>query len=159
MSATPGSSGGTRPARWPRSGSCGDHLQGKLDLPLEFAGERHLKNIDRPVRAYRVRLRLEGGRATSPPPRSRRRRWTWPAAAAALLALVLAAGAAWWLRPGKPADAGRPSIAVLPFDNYGGDEVTGRLADGITEGVITDLARFRDRGLRGQAGRRAPGRD
>ena len=37
-----------------------------------------------------------------------------------------------------------PSIAVLPFDNYGGDEATGRLADGLTEDVITDLARFRD---------------
>ena len=48
LSATPGSSSGTRPARWPRSGSCGDHLQGKLDLPLEFGGERHLKQ-HRPV--------------------------------------------------------------------------------------------------------------
>ena len=38
----------------------------------------------------------------------------------------------------------KPAIAVLPFDNYGGDEATGRLADGITEDIITDLARFRD---------------
>ena len=35
-------------------------------------------------------------------------------------------------------------MAVLPFDNLGGDEATGRLADGITEDIITDLARFRD---------------
>ena len=35
-------------------------------------------------------------------------------------------------------------IAVLPFDNLGGDEATGRLADGITEDIITDLARFRE---------------
>jgi TolB-like protein len=40
--------------------------------------------------------------------------------------------------------AGRPSIAVLPFDNLSGDEATGRLADGLTEDVITDLARYRD---------------
>ena len=33
---------------------------------------------------------------------------------------------------------------MLPFDNLGGDEATGRLADGITEDIITDLARFRD---------------
>ena len=33
---------------------------------------------------------------------------------------------------------------MLPFDNYGGDEATGRLADGLTEDVITDLAHFRD---------------
>ena len=31
---------------------------------------------------------------------------------------------------------------MLPFDNYGGDEATGRLADGLTEDIITDLARF-----------------
>ena len=33
---------------------------------------------------------------------------------------------------------------MLPFDNLGGDEATGRLADGITEDIITDLARYRD---------------
>jgi TolB-like protein/Tfp pilus assembly protein PilF len=33
---------------------------------------------------------------------------------------------------------------VLPFENLGGDEATGRLADGITEDIITDLARFHD---------------
>ena len=33
---------------------------------------------------------------------------------------------------------------MLPFNNFGGDEATGRLADGITEDIITDLARFRD---------------
>jgi TolB-like protein/Tfp pilus assembly protein PilF len=33
---------------------------------------------------------------------------------------------------------------VLPFDNLGGDEATGRLAEGITEDIITDLARFRE---------------
>ena len=33
---------------------------------------------------------------------------------------------------------------MLPFDNLGGDEATGRLADGITEDIITDLARFHD---------------
>ena len=47
--------------------------------------------------------------------------------------------------PGRPRPPARsPSIAVLPFDNLGGDEATGRLADGITEDIITDLARFRD---------------
>ena len=47
---------------------------------------------------------------------------------------------------GRPSRApkGKPAIAVLPFDNLGGDEATGRLADGITEDIITDLARFHD---------------
>ena len=46
--------------------------------------------------------------------------------------------------PADPALLHKPSIAVLPFDNLGRDEATGRLADGITEDIITDLARFPD---------------
>lgn len=38
----------------------------------------------------------------------------------------------------------RAGIAVLPFDNLSGDESTGRIADGLTEEVITDLSHFRD---------------
>jgi class 3 adenylate cyclase len=41
------------------SGTAYDHLQGKLDLPLEDAGDQQLKNIARPVRIWR--LRLDGG--------------------------------------------------------------------------------------------------
>ena len=66
-----------------------------------------------------------------------------PAAGAALAALGLIGGI-WYFWPVAPPPEGRPGIAVLPFDNFGGDEATGRLADGITEDIITDLARFRD---------------
>ena len=60
------------------------------------------------------------------------------------MALALVAGlGAWQFWPREPARQ-RPGIAVLPFTNLGGDEATGRLADGITEDTITDLARFRD---------------
>jgi TolB-like protein len=58
--------------------------------------------------------------------------------------LVTAVGTIWWLRPGEPPARARPGIAVLPFANLGGDEATGRLADGLTEDTITDLAHFRD---------------
>jgi TolB-like protein len=64
-------------------------------------------------------------------------------ALAALVVLVLAGGV-WHFWPGAPAPKGRPAIAVLPFDNFGGDEATERLADGVTEDIITDLARFHD---------------
>jgi TolB-like protein/class 3 adenylate cyclase/Tfp pilus assembly protein PilF len=121
------------------SGTACDHLQGKLGLPLDFAGEQQVKNISRPVRAYRVRLDGRGQ-----PWRLRLRPYLGKLrlAAAALIGLVLLAGGLWWARPVEPAKP-KPSIAVLPFDNLGGDETTGRLADGITEDVITDLARFR----------------
>ena len=38
------------------SGTAYDHLQGKLDCGLVPLGEQRLKNIERPVRAYRVEL-------------------------------------------------------------------------------------------------------
>lgn len=58
-------------------------------------------------------------------------------------AVLVLAAAAWWLMPASKPGI-KPSIAVLPFDNLGGDDVTGRLASGITEDIITDLARFRE---------------
>ena len=66
-------------------------------------------------------------------------------AAAAALVLILALGA-WYFQARHPATgiAGRPSLAVLPFANIAGDEATGRLADGLTEDIITDLSRYRN---------------
>ena len=119
------------------SGTAYDHLQGKIDLPIEFAGEQRVKNIERPIRTYRIR------RGAALPRmllfRSMTRRGL---AAAAAVLLLIAGGAGWWLWPATPAYASKPSIAVLPFGNLGGDEATTRLADGITEDIITDLARF-----------------
>jgi adenylate cyclase len=43
----------------------------------------------------------------------------------------------------SPRPAARPSIAVLPFENLGGDPGQDYLADGITEDIITELARLR----------------
>jgi TolB-like protein len=48
------------------------------------------------------------------------------------------------LQRGVPTDlTSRPSIAVLPFTNVSGDKEQEYLADGITEDIITALARFR----------------
>jgi class 3 adenylate cyclase len=38
------------------SGTAYDQLRGKLDLPLDFAGEQRVKNISQPVRTYSVRM-------------------------------------------------------------------------------------------------------
>ena len=44
----------------------------------------------------------------------------------------------------KPALASKPSIAVLPFTNLGGDPEQQYLSDGITEDIITELSRYRE---------------
>ena len=122
------------------SGTTYDHMKGKFDLPIDFTGEQQVKNISEPVRTYNVRMEgVKGGWSL----RTRQLRRFQPVAAAAVIVLALGGAAAWWLLPADPAIA-QASIAVLPFDNLGRDDATGRLADGITEDIITDLAQFRD---------------
>src|SRR3954452_5752745 len=98
------------------SGTAYDQLHGKLDLALDFAGEQRVKNIARPVRAYRVRL--DGVRRRRRPGARHLARY---AAVATILLLAAAAVVGWWLWPRTAAGTGRPSIAVLPVDNRGGD--------------------------------------
>ena len=119
------------------SGTAFDHLQGKLDWTLDFAGEQQVKNIRRPVRMYRLRL---GGKRPRWTLRNVMPRWGGTAAAIALFALLGGSGTWWFFH--STALGAKPSVAVLPFNNFGGDEATGRLADGVTEDIITDLAQF-----------------
>jgi TolB-like protein len=68
-------------------------------------------------------------------------------AALAVVLVAAAAGAAayhFWPRPAAVAETSKPSIAVLPFANLGGDAASGRLAEGLTDDIITDLTRYRD---------------
>ena len=120
-----------------------NQVRGKLDLALVPSGLHQVKNISEAVETFRVAL--DGVEPAAPRPtatRPRARRWLLPAAGA-LITLVLAAGA-WFFWPGSRHPRRSPRIAVLPFTNMGGDEPTGRLADGLTEDMITDLAHFRD---------------
>lgn len=43
-----------------------------------------------------------------------------------------------------PVTPRKPSVAVLPFDNMGGDSEQEYFADGVVEDIITALSRFRD---------------
>jgi adenylate cyclase len=92
-------------------------VRGKMSYAFDDLGERSLKNIDRPVRLYGVRL------AVSSPAGSAAR----PAETTTPLPLP-----------------DRPSIAVLPFTNISGDREQEYFADGVVEDIITALSR-RDR--------------
>src|SRR5216684_7329662 len=78
-----------------------------------------------------------------PPPTARQSKTR---AALALTLLILAAsGSAFWLvrAVSRPTNAASPlrSIAVLPLDNLSGDPSQEYFADGMTEQLITDLAK------------------
>jgi adenylate cyclase len=77
-------------------------------------GDQKLKNIARPVRAYRVALK----EARAEPP-----------------AASTAATAAF-------ATPDRPSIAVLPFQNMSGDAEQDHFCDGLVEDIITTLSKL-----------------
>lgn len=119
------------------SGKVAKEVEKKLAFGFEPMGEQKVKNIAEPVQAFRVILE---GQARRRPARSSFPRWVWAAVVVSVLIVALV-GLVWRYWPTATV-VGKPSVAVLPFDNYGGDEATGRLADGLTEDLITDLARF-----------------
>ena len=129
------------------SGTAYDQLQGKLGLPLEFVGEQHVKNISRPVRAYRVRF--DGVRQNRQSRIGRSGKWAVPCGHRA--SVRRSSDMAWPVEQGRgTASASRvalalpdkPSIAVLPFDNLSSDPEQVYFADGMTEDLITDLSKL-----------------
>ncbi len=122
------------------SGTAYDQLQGKLGLPLDFTGEQQVKNIRRPVRTYVVRLDGSGPGWRHAFPRHLKR--ARPAIAAGLIAIILAGGAWWYTQ--RIALPSKPSIAVVPFEDVGGDASSDRLAHGIATDIATDFSRLRD---------------
>jgi TolB-like protein/class 3 adenylate cyclase len=128
-----------------------DQVRDKVALAFEDRGEQQVKNIARPVRAYRVVTNAAAPAATSAA-RGRVPRWAIAAGIAAVVALAAGAAAFWRLHPTEPAvtTAGapaaspalpdKPSIAVFPFANLSGDAAQDYLADGLTENLIDALA-------------------
>src|SRR5262249_49387771 len=89
-------------------------VRGKTSFAFDDLGERSLKNIDRPVRLYAVRL--TGQKPTAAP----------------------------FAEVEKPLPLPeKPSIAVLPFQNMSGDPEQEYFADGMVEDIITALSRFK----------------
>jgi class 3 adenylate cyclase/TolB-like protein len=135
------------------SRSVRDAVRDRLDLRLEDLGAIEVKNIPRPVRAFRVLP--AGAAAQAAPPRARRPGLLRPAGLAALASSVVAAVAAggWlaWSALGHgdmaggvasaPAPLGEQSIAVLPFD---ADEADAQLGEGLAEDITGVLSLFVD---------------
>ncbi|HEX9742907.1 MAG TPA: adenylate/guanylate cyclase domain-containing protein [Nitrospiraceae bacterium] len=97
------------------SGNVQEQIAGKLDLDCRDMGERRVKNIARPLRAYHVNVH----------------------------GVAVRDSGATVNRPSEPKTSRKPTIAVLPFDNMSGDPEQDYFADGITEDIITELSRFR----------------
>jgi len=133
-----------------------DNVKNKLNLGYEYLGEHTVKNIAEPVRVYKVLMEpdAEGKVIGEAKPKKPIARW-YPAAVGLLAVMVIAGALAYWhfhLRrpPIEPARADKmafplpdkPSIAVLPFANMSDDPKQEAFCDGVTDNIITSLARI-----------------
>ena len=99
-----------------------DAVAGRVKATFEDLGSLSLKNIERPIRAFRVHWEaLDWRRHAS----------SEEAVAHATAAQVL------------PPLPDKPSIAVLPFQNMSGDPEQEYFADGMVEEITTALSRFK----------------
>ena len=143
------------------SGAVYDQVKNKLDLAFHDRGTHRVKNIAEPVRVYAVEP--VGGSIGRRP--KRLQRVIVLAGVAAIVVMGVAVAWLWGpLRPpedktpapesevGTPASEqkpstaalalGKPTVAVLPFEDRGGSSEQTYFVDGITEDVIIDLGRF-----------------
>jgi len=125
-----------------------------LPLGYEYLGEQSVKNIPKPVAAYRVLMKPEAVGKVIGEKRFLGRYSRRTALAAIIILAIVAGGLVSWniyLHQSKriePASLDKiafplpdkPSIAVLPFDNMSGDPKQEFIADGITEDTINALS-------------------
>src|SRR5262249_55015924 len=119
------------------SGKVAKEVEKKLTFGFDPMGERKVKNITEPIPIYKVNLD-----ALSPHIAEKRGPPQWAWTAATLAAIVIIVGAWTFLTQQKTTSTHRPTIAVLPFVNMTGYPRLGYFSDGMSEGVISMLARF-----------------
>src|SRR5262245_25366465 len=93
------------------SGTAYDHIKNNIKAEISELGSKSLKNIEAPVRVYRVQSQSSASRQPT----------------------------AWARKPLPMPD--KPSIAVLPFTSMSNDPEQEAFADGLVEDLITDLSR------------------
>jgi adenylate cyclase len=138
------------------SGTAFEQVRGKLDLTFEHLGEKQVKNIVEAVTVYRVRLDEKALALVTPIVRKTTTahggRGKLAATATALLLGLMGATLWLWqpwthLSPRTTVERfayplpDKPSIAVLPFINTSKDAEQDHLAEGLTDGLITELSK------------------
>jgi TolB-like protein/class 3 adenylate cyclase len=101
-------------------------VEGRLKATLHALGDLTLKNIVRPIRAFRVEWSAED----------------WPTTEVVSAPASNAPASPQTATPEK-LNPPRLSIVVLPFENMGGDHEQDHFVDGVTESLTTDLSRMR----------------
>ena len=101
----------------------------RMPFDFESLGEQKLKGFELPVRAFTVSLKI-GESIPMPELNADKLDETALLNESSVQSVTI--------------DIGKPSIAVLPFNNMSGDVEQEYFSDGLTEDIITELSRFHD---------------
>ncbi len=141
------------------SASVAEQVRETPDARFSPGGEHSVKNIEKPIRVFHVTRELPGSSFRAV--RTRRPVALRMGVGALVVALVAVLAVSWQVQrqhaatepeqrpPGAAADPvlsmpSGPRLAVLPFVNMSGSSREEYFADGLTEDIITELARFQD---------------
>ena len=132
-----------------------DHIESKLPFGYEFLGDQTVKNISRPVGAYRILMDPRVTRVKKPDDDKKAQVNRMSVIIGAIAVLVVTVSLVIWQfyirRPSEePVSVekmafplpDKPSIAVLPFDNLSGEPAQEYFSDGITDDLITELSKI-----------------
>jgi adenylate cyclase len=133
-----------------------DQIETKLPLGYEYLGQQSVKNIPKPVGAYRVLMKPDAVGKVIGEKRFLGRISRRTAMVAIIILIMVAGGLISWniyLHQSKriePASVekmafplpDKPSIAVLPFNNLSDDTDQNFIADGISENIISALSKI-----------------
>jgi adenylate cyclase len=122
------------------SGKVTKEVEKKLAFGFEPMGNQKVKNIAEPIPVFRVKMsEVPRRRITT---RKHLPQWTWAAVALVIIAAII--GTWFFITRPETASATVPSVAVLPFDNMSDDPKLSYFGDGVSEDIISMLARSPD---------------
>lgn len=132
-----------------------DQVEGKLDLGFADLGPHSVKNIEKPVRIYKVLLNQGDTGKVVKSAKSKASIGRWIVVTTIALTVAGAGASVWYqqLEPKlEPASMSRmayplpdkPSIAILPFENYSDDAKLNFFASGLTEDLTASLSKAPD---------------
>ena len=135
------------------SGRVLDQVEKNVNVGFAYLGAQSVKNIEKPVNAYKVLLDPKDAGKIIGAPTTKITSPQKKMVAALLLSIFVVGGGATWFQLSKPEFEpalvermayplpDKPSVAVLPFDNYSDDPQLDFFASGLTQNLTSSLSK------------------